>query len=57
MLLGGGEKMPMYAMYCLKCMKMYEVMKKLADFDKETKCPHCSKPLQLEIKPVRFSFK
>ena len=45
--------MPLYEYYCLDCMKIFEIIKKLKDFDKPVKCPYCGKELKLHITAQR----
>ena len=33
--------MAIYEYECLKCLKSFDVMKKIADKDKIERCPHC----------------
>lgn len=40
--------MPLYEYFCEQCLKRYEVLIKLADYDEEKdkiKCPHCEQPV------------
>jgi putative FmdB family regulatory protein len=44
----------LYEYACYWCNKIYEIQKPVQDFSKEVKCPHCDRPLEIHICPVRF---
>ncbi len=47
--------MPLYIFSCKKCERLWELLVKLADFDKEIECPECGEKVQRLMTPVRFS--
>jgi putative FmdB family regulatory protein len=55
--------MPLYQLYCSKCLELHEVQVKLKDFDKlntpgqKPKCPVCNTELTRMMSPVTFKFK
>lgn len=46
--------MPIYLWSCVKCEKLWELMVKLKDFDKEIECPECGEKMKRLVTPVRF---
>jgi len=48
--------MPLYSFHCHKCNKIWELLIKLADYDKEVECPDCGTVLKRMITPVPFKF-
>ena len=48
--------MPLYDFYCKNCLKRYEIIIKLANFEdkKKASCPHCGEKLQEIIHPPCF---
>ena len=46
--------MPLYLYQCKKCNKLWELLIKLIDFDKEVKCPDCGETLKRLVCPVPF---
>lgn len=46
--------MPLYLFECKKCNKLWELLIKLKDFDKEVKCPECNKKLKRLVCPIPF---
>jgi len=46
--------MPLYTYSCKNCEKLWELLVKLADFDKEIECPKCGKKLNRLVAPVSF---
>ena len=49
--------MPLYVYYCRKCMKVYEAIVPLKDWDKPVKCPHCEEEMKKQPAPVMFIIK
>jgi len=47
----------LYTYHCVDCAKIYEIMVKLKDYDKEIKCPHCKKPLKKQMDAPYFTIK
>jgi putative FmdB family regulatory protein len=49
--------MPLYSFHCPKCNKIWELLIKLGDYDKEVECPTCKAVLKRMLSPVPFKFK
>ena len=47
--------MPLYLYSCKNCERLWELLVKLADFDKEIECPKCGGKVKRLMTPVRFS--
>jgi putative FmdB family regulatory protein len=45
--------MPMFDWTCMKCLKIFEAVVKVADLDKEMKCPHCGEPIKRLVSAPR----
>lgn len=48
--------MPIYVFRCDKCNKIWELLIKLADFDKKVECPDCKKEMKRLMCSVPFKF-
>jgi len=46
--------LPIYVFECKKCVKLWELLIKLDDFDKEVECPDCKEKLKRLMCPVPF---
>lgn len=46
--------MPLYVFRCKHCEKLWELLIKLNDFDKEVLCPECGQKLQRLMCPIPF---
>lgn len=46
--------MPLYVFRCKHCEKLWELLIKLKDFDKEVECPECGEKLTRLMCPVPF---
>ena len=48
------QKMPLYVFRCKHCEKLWELLIKLNDFDKEVLCPECGQKLHRLMCPIPF---
>jgi putative FmdB family regulatory protein len=46
--------MPLYTYHCKECVKIYELLIKLEDYDEIVVCPECGKVMDKLITPVMF---
>lgn len=46
--------MPLYTYHCKDCAKLFELIVKLEDVDKEIKCPSCGKTLKKQMDAPYF---
>jgi putative FmdB family regulatory protein len=46
--------MPLYIYVCEKCMKKFEVIVPLEQYDKKIPCKYCNKELVKKLSPVYF---
>jgi len=49
-----GWLVPLYVLSCKKCEKLWELLIKLNDFDKDVECPECGEKLNRLMTPVQF---
>ena len=46
--------MPLYTYSCKHCLRIFELIVKLKDCEKEIKCPHCGEPLKKQMDAPYF---
>ena len=46
--------MPLYLLSCKKCEKLWELIIRLSDYDKDVECPECGEKLKRLVTPVVF---
>ena len=51
---GWRVNVPLYLFSCKKCEKLWELLVRLDDYDKDIECPECGEKLKRLVTPVVF---